>query len=215
MDKLPELKEGLVYALDASEYGGPIEDYKWRQAYVMGFRLAVIQAWGGGPIPGGKNTYCLDQLSGARKAGLMTAIYFVLPANTTIQTHLFIPVLKQAAGPEYEYIKFVAVDIEGDKPLHPLDPKARLHDAISHIEDKPVVIYTSRNMWSKVIGDVTGFEQYALWDACYDKTPELDTNWVPYGGWKQRAMKQYKGTTDVGGISADQCGKPRTAFPAR
>ena len=196
--------ESTIKALDVSEWGELITEEQWQGAYKAGYRLAIVQAWGGGPIPGGANKYCEQQLGAARRAGLLTAIYFHLPSDTTTQTHLFMPVIKKAAGDEYEYARFVTVDIEGDKPLHPTDPVARLKDAISHITDKPVVIYSSRHMWNVVMGGASGFQQYPLWDARYDGKPELDTNWIPYGGWVQRAIKQYKGTTTVpNGISAD------------
>ena len=136
----------------------------------------------------------------------MTAIYLIVPADTTTRTEFLIQAAKDAAESEYQYIKFVAMDIEDSqlRPLHPTDPKGRLADAISHVKDKPVCIYTSHHMWNNVMGGMTGFENYPLWDAHYDEVPELDTNWVPYGGWTQCAMKQYKGTTVVpGGISAD------------
>jgi len=205
MDKLPPLKEGLIHALDVSAWGGEIKESQWKAAHDIGFRLAIAQAWGGIPGGRGKNKHCQQQLAAAREAGMMTAIYFYLPADTTTQTHLLIPVVKEAAGTEYEYVKFVAVDIEGDQPLHPIDPAARLKDAISHIKDKPVAIYTSRHKWNGIVmGGVSGFEQYPLWDARYDRLAELDTNWVPYGGWKQRAIKQYQGTTMIpGNISVD------------
>lgn len=203
--KMEPLPEGQIYALDVSAWGGSIKDEQWRAAHDAGFRLAVVQAWGA--LPGnrrGKNPYCTEQLVGARKAGMMTAIYFHLPSDVTTETHLFIPVVKEAAGSEYAHTKFVAVDIEGEKLLHPTEPKARLADAISHIKDKPVIIYTSRYMWQKVMAMAVGFEKYPLWDARYDEKPELDTNWLAYGGWKERAIKQYRGTTTVaGGISAD------------
>lgn len=201
--KMKELPENQIHALDVSEYGGLIKDSQWKAAYDAGFRLAIVQAWGGGPVPGGKNAYCAEQLAGARKAGMMTAIYLWLPPDTTAQTHLLIQAAKDAAGDEYQHIKFVAMDIEGDEKLHPEAPAARLHNAISNVKDKPVVIYSSAYMWGKVMGKSTALSQYPLWDARYDELPELDTNWVPYGGWIQRAMKQYQGTTSVAGISAD------------
>lgn len=195
-----------IRAIDVSEWGGPMGEAQWKAAYGAGFRLAIIQAWGGGPTPGGANEYCAQQLKGARGAGMITAIYLVVPPDTTTRTEFLIEAAKEAAGSEYQHIKFVAMDIEDarGRPLHPTKPKERLGDAISHVKDKPVVIYSSLSMWSKVMRGALGFEQYALWDARYDELAELDTNWVPYGGWKQRAMKQYKGTTLVAGnISAD------------
>ena len=199
-----KMNDELIQAIDVSEYGGAIRDVQWVEAYKAGYRLAIVQAWGGGPIAGGRNAYCLDQLSGARKAGMMTAIYFHLPSDTTTKTELLIQAVKEAAGVEYQYIKFVAIDIEGIKLLHPVLWEERLEDAISHIKDKPIVIYTSQTMWVVVMGNVSEFEDFPLWDAKYDKLADLDANWVPYGGWTCRAGKQYQGTTIVpGGISAD------------
>lgn len=198
------MSDELIRALDVSEYGGEIQESQWKAAYDAGYRMAIVQAWGGGPVPGGKNAYCARQLEGARRAGMMTAIYFHLPSDTTTKTELLIQAVKEAASVEYQYIKFVAVDIEGGKLLHPLLWEERLEDAISHIKDKPVVIYTSKNAWEVVMGGVDGFEDYPLWDAKYDNLPNLEANWKPYGGWTQRAIKQFKGTTIVpGGISSD------------
>ena len=198
------MSEGLIRAIDVSEYGGEIKESQWKAAYDAEYRMAIVQAWGGGAIPGGKNAYCARQLEGARRAGMMTAIYFHLPSDTTIKTELLIQAVKEAAGNEYEYVKFVAIDIEGDKLLHPTDPVARLFNAISYIQDKPIVIYTSKSAWGKVMGDTTAVDMLPLWDARYDKLPNLEANWVPYGGWACCAMKQYRGTTMVpGNISAD------------
>jgi len=198
------MSEELIRAIDVSEYGGHIKEEQWKTAYDAGYRMAIVQAWGGGPVPGGKNAYCAQQLEGARRAGMITAIYFHLPCDSTTRTESLIQAVKEAAGVEYQYIRFVAVDIEGKKLLHPTLWEERLKDAISHIKDKPVIIYTNKNAWGVVMGGVDGFEDYPLWDATYDKSPDLDTNWAPYGGWTHRAMKQYQGTTIVpGGISAD------------
>lgn len=204
--KEENVADDVIRALDVSEWGGDIEESRWKKAYDAGFRMVVVQAWGGGPVPGGKNAYCAQQLAAARKVGMMTAIYLIVPPDTTTRTEFLIQAAKEAAGSEYQHIRFVALDIEDSalRLLHPTNPKGRLDDAISHIMDKPVVIYTSRHMWSKVMRGMAGFERYPLWDAHYDEVAELDTNWVPYGGWTQCAMKQYKGTTLVpGGISAD------------
>ena len=203
---LQELPEGQIHALDVSEWGGPIKDEQWKQAYDAGFRMAIVQAWGGGPIPGGANKYCAQQLAGARMAGMDVAIYLIVPSDTTTLTHSLIQAGKDAAGDEYQHIKFYALDIEGDKLLHPTDPVARLLNTALNVSDKPVVIYSSKYMWEVVMGGAynVGFEKYPLWDARYDELPDIDATWFPYGGWTQRAIKQYKGTTTVaGGISAD------------
>lgn len=201
---MPELPEGLIHALDVSAYGGPIKVAQWAQALLAGFDLAIVQAWGGGPKGLGKNPYCAQQLAGAREAGMMTAIYLVVPSDTTTLTHSLIQAGKDAAGDEYQYVKFYALDIESETLLHPTAPLTRLADAISNIKDKPVVIYSSKYKWEKSTGNTIGAWALPLWDARYDELPEIDKNWVPYGGWTQRAIKQYKQNCIVaGGISAD------------
>jgi hypothetical protein len=204
MSTLPELPEGQIHALDVSEYSGSILGGQWGQAYDAGIRMVIVQAWGGTPRGLGKNRLCWSQLETARKAGMMTAIYLVVPSDTTTLTHSLIQAGRDAAGSELQYIKFFALDIEGDKPLHPTDAVARLRDAIVNASPMPIVIYSSRSKWQIVMGDVDDFNQCILWDARYDESPEIDKNWVPYGGWKERAIKQYGGTRIVAGnISAD------------
>lgn len=200
-----EQGNGIMHtkALDVSEWGGEIEASQWQAAYDAGYRLAIAQAWGSGPSGSGTNDYCAQQLAGARMAGMDTAIYIVIPSDDTIHTHILIQVAKDAAKEEYEHIKFIAMDIEGDELLHPTDPCGRLANAISHAQDKPIVIYTSKYMWEICMGNTHTFSEYPLWDALYDENADLDAGWIPYGGWEMRAIKQYQGTTDIAGISAD------------
>lgn len=44
-----------------------------------------------------------------------------------------------------------------------------------------------------------------LWDADYDQVADNEAGWVPYGGWTERRIKQYAGTSVdvVGGLDLD------------
>lgn len=196
----------LVKALDVSSYSGPISDGEWTRAYEDGWGLAVVQAWGGlSDHSSGPNPLCEFQLAGARGNGFLTAIYIVIPPDDTVETHELIRVAKEAAGPEYQHVLFVAPDIEDAqrRPLHPVDPDARLHNALVNIGHPIMPIYTSRSMWADVMRESTAFAHLPLWDARWSAQQRLDDGWVPYGGWWECAMRQYQGTTIIHGITVD------------
>jgi hypothetical protein len=61
------------------------------------------------------------------------------------------------------------------------------------------MIYTQASVWNTYFPGVTEFSYLPLWDAIYDKDPDLlynngSTTWRPYGGWSTRIGKQYDGT---------------------
>jgi hypothetical protein len=153
----------------------------------------------------GPNPHASQQLAGARAAGLLTAGYIWIPPDTTTDTSQLIRVARAAAGAEELHLSFIAPDIEDPqrRRLHPTDPQGRLRNAIAQLGSAKVVIYTSRSMWPPIMADSHKFAQYPLWDADYDRGEDLDATFVPYGGWTQRAMLQYQGTTTVTDISAD------------
>lgn len=195
-----------IKALDVSSHSGVITLGQWARAHTDGWRMAIPQAWGGLPGGGsGPNPLCRDQLVGARAVGDLTAIYIVIPPDTTTETHELIRVAKEAAGDEYQHVRAVAMDIEDEdrRPLHPDSPDARLMDAISNVQDKPVWIYTSLDNWIHIMRHSEAFSDYPLWDARWGSTDGLDDGWVAYGGWGCCAMRQYQNTTLVHGISAD------------
>lgn len=195
-----------IKALDVSSHSGPISDGEWSRAYEDGWHLAIVQAWGGLPGGGsGPNPLCEFQLAGARGNDLLTAIYIVIPPDTDPHTHHLIRLAEEAAGPEYQHVRAVAMDIEDEdrRPLHPTNPDARLMDAIDNVRDKPVWIYTSFDNWIHIMRYSEAFCDYPLWDGRWGFTDGLDDYWRPYGAWDRCAMRQYCGTTMIHGISVD------------
>jgi hypothetical protein len=113
---------------------------------------------------------------------------------------------KEACGDEWEYVRFVAFDIEAkaNVQLHPVNPDARLANAMSHVlGEKPAVIYSSQSMWKKLMLDSKMFKKFPLWEAYYDGDERLSVPPRFPDGWTLRAMKQYAGTSDVAGLVVD------------
>lgn len=197
-----------IRALDCSAYSGPasLELARWQAAYAQGYRLVVVQAWGGRPVGMGPNPICSQQLSAARQAGFKVAVYVWLPPDDTTDTSALMALAKEACGDEWAYVRFVAFDIEASAnvQLHPTNPDARLADAMSHtLGEKPAVIYSSQSMWKKLMLDSKTFRQFPLWEAYYDRDERLSVPPRFPDGWVFRAMKQYAGTSDVAGLVVD------------
>lgn len=65
-------------------------------------------------------------------------------------------------------------------------------------------VYTGRWYWDnpKYMSNTTAFSDRLLWDANYDHVDDPTVGFVPYGGWtlSMLAVKQYFGTTELGGV---------------
>jgi GH25 family lysozyme M1 (1,4-beta-N-acetylmuramidase) len=68
-----------------------------------------------------------------------------------------------------------------------------------------VGIYTSVGEWSRIMPpDVSIFSGYPLWYAEYETPPNASfSNFTPFGGWKQPAMKQFVGDQRCAGVGYD------------
>ncbi|KAE9549598.1 hypothetical protein FO519_007194 [Halicephalobus sp. NKZ332] len=62
-----------------------------------------------------------------------------------------------------------------------------------------VGIYTNYNNWQNVVGaNWNGTFDYALWWKSYNGVPDLNTGWVPFGGWISPTIHQYSESTQCG-----------------
>ncbi len=70
-----------------------------------------------------------------------------------------------------------------------------------------VGIYTGKWWWEDETGDSKDFAHLPLWDADYDGKQHTEVSWEPYGGWTERAIKQFAGSqpdgTDLNVLSAE------------
>lgn len=58
------------------------------------------------------------------------------------------------------------------------------------------IIYTNANFWHDYLGDPSGFEQYPLWIAAYQKAQPV----IP-PGWQQYAIWQFSGSGGISSVS--------------
>ena len=65
----------------------------------------------------------------------------------------------------------------------------------------PLGVYSAWWWWTVWTDNAEDFKDYPLWVAAYDGKPNLE--FPTFGGWTRCALKQYAGTTDFCGYSAD------------
>eukprot|EP01133_Synstelium_polycarpum_P004256 gene4256-4966_t len=66
-----------------------------------------------------------------------------------------------------------------------------------------VGVYTSESQWVPIMGDWSGGSAYPLWYAHFDGSPSF-SDFSPFGGWSQPAIKQFSGSDTVCGLGVDQ-----------
>jgi hypothetical protein len=64
-----------------------------------------------------------------------------------------------------------------------------------------VGIYTGAWWWNKHLPNTTSFSRLPLWDAFWDKDPDIDS--PRYGGWTKTTMSQHTNDTNFEGIWCD------------
>ena len=65
-----------------------------------------------------------------------------------------------------------------------------------------VGVYTSASQWGPIMGDWSGGSSYPLWYAHYDGSTDF-SDFSPFGGWSQPAIKQYQGDASLCGAGVD------------
>jgi hypothetical protein len=162
---------GEIQAFDKAWHNGGGSPQWYRDAAAAGYGLAVLStnAWGRNePWP-----HAAEQLQMALDAGLRIAAYARNPR--------FYRAGIEACGPHIGALQFWCIDVEVD-PGVPVT-----HDMVDDVRSMGVrpLIYSSRGMWPRVMGNDTSFADLPLWDAVHDSTA-----WVPYGGWSARVGMQ-------------------------
>jgi len=163
----------------------------WCQARkAEGWELLIADLWTGvsTPAPARAN------LANARQAGMLTAGYTVVNNLSGITA---INKAATAAGPEWDHLSFVSVDVE--VPTTP----AIIREAVDGLraQGKLVCIYSANWFWKSL--DLSGhdFSDVASWLADYDGNPAIDT--PPLNKLGPVIGKQYKNSHDIGGVTVD------------
>jgi len=174
----------------------------------QGYRFVIVNGWGGVH----PNGHACVQLSRARSAGLLTAGYCFLNFASAFDGGRQIREALAAFGDESAHVGFLAIDVETSSrnqlspglQLEPPDPVAqrqaatRITEAIQEVQRAGlnVVIYTKKDDWQRVTGDIQHFSNLPLW---HPKTiggddlkqPDLADPGCTFGGWTTRTGKQY------------------------
>merc|ERR1712093_132686 len=105
--------------------------------------------------------------------------------------------------PQYGMFWF---DIEGTQYWNDVaSNRAWLTEAVNQALSmgQTVGIYNSQYQWSSIMGSWTGASRFPLWYAHYDNNPSF-SDFSPFGGWNQPAIKQYVGNAVVCGAGVDK-----------
>jgi len=191
----------VIRAIDVSEFTGEIPPSWWAELRrVHNVRAVIIQAWGGGNIPGRHNAHFHQQLQGALGAGMKAAAYVWPPEE-------WAPAI-QHIWADKRRLAFLALDVEAGNGV------TQAHvDGVTGADLK-AVIYTNPNDWQGIMGGTLDFSHEALWLARYHwRAPPdelyalrwditIDRAFGTYpavGGWRRDTSKlagwQFTGTT--------------------
>jgi hypothetical protein len=78
-----------------------------------------------------------------------------------------------------------------------------LCDAYATSSGEKTGIYSGRWFWvdRRYMANTETYKDRELWDANYDDVAEAALGFAPYGGWDHVAIKQYRGTSVLAGVS--------------
>lgn len=211
-----------VLAVDLSAWQGRPDPEWFRSLRNLGYGGIIVQLWGGLPTGGlGPNPHAAYVIEWADYAEFpLVGGYIYLPPDADDQTHLLVATARGAAGPYWNRLDMVAIDIEDERPIHPGLPYVRLSNCANDIRQlfpqAAIAVYTSRYYWPKSMGSENpwpeGEAEFPLWDAAWvhqagmrpAMIPDLDAGFTPYGGWTQRAAWQFAGNCTIEGVTVDE-----------
>ena len=182
-----------LQAADWSTYQPAHTQADMRKLKAAGIELIIPGAWHGGSA----NPKCRDDLKLARAEGLYTGTYAIV----TTDGKFAIDRAYDVCGAEWKHLSFCAVDMELDGGSVP-QVRAAI-DRVIELGQRPI-IYTAHWFWHGRFGNPDDFKDIPLWNAYYDKDPDIDFGSLPYGGWTDVVGEQYIGTHIFEGLEMDR-----------
>lgn len=197
-----------VLARDVSNYTVPLTPELLAQWKAEGCELVIVQAIdppAGYPV--GKTR---EQIQQCLAAGLTVDAYVWLWFDYGVKD-----IERKLALLDGLPIRQLWLDVEDSAAVRydQATKEAKIADALAACDARPVTsgertgIYSGRWFWAdrRYAGNTAAFSDRLLWDADYDDL--VDTGgFVSYGGWTERAIKQYAGSqpdgTDLNVLSA-------------
>lgn len=170
---------------------GPVTVDELEQFKAEGVEGVCVQLWSGRE----GNEYAEEELRRARSIGLITAGYIVVTGSS--RDHIGLG--QTYAGHEWDYLSFVAVDVEVEGT-----PITVVEDAVIQVETlgaRPI-IYANFYFWKDKMGGHIMHNQVDLWDANWDSRANLSFP-RQYGGWSSLVGKQFVGDTYRHGVQVD------------
>lgn len=198
-----------VLAVDASNYTAPMTPELLAGWKAEGVGLVIVQAVN--PPAGYPPGVTRQQIQACLDAGFVVDAYVWLWFDADISD--IIQKLALLSGLNVRRLWLDVEDTAASK-YSDSDCQAKVSaalvecDTISPIEH-PTGIYTGRWFWAdpRYMANTPAFSDRSLWDSDYDGVVDAG-NFHPYGGWTQRAIKQYAGTqlagTDLNVLSDEE-----------
>ena len=197
----------LIRVVDVSEFTTTIPHSWWRDLRDRyGVKAAVIQAWGGGYVPGRRNEHFAQHVEGGLRADMGISTY-VWPPRDYVDAFRWI----ERSGYKDE-LAFYAHDIEQGAGV--TQPYV---EAADQWLGRPSWIYASPGSWRQIMGNAAQYADHSLWLARYPLSPERpggNTVWWPIhvmdpfggyevGAWTEARGWQFQGTTRIGDETCD------------
>lgn len=193
----------MTRAIDVSNYTGALSQpilRAWKDHYDV--RLVIIQSIN--PPAGYPTGVTRQQLEACAQAGIASDVYLYLWTGSNVEADMRNK-LALLNGLEH-LVRKVWLDVEDDSHSTPLIRSNAVRQALAVIDgwcaahSKPRgAIYTARWYWPSYMENTTEFSDRQLWDADYDGLEDTEASWIPYGGWRERRIKQYAGTSALAG----------------
>jgi len=147
----------------------------------------VANAWAAGLHDVGVYFFPCPKCSSSPESQVQASVNF-LDQNKVNYTYFWFDI----EGTEY----WLGDCVKNEKYLRALITKAQQLNL-------KIGIYSSKYQWTNIFCQATGYEQFPLWYAHYDKKPSFE-DFVPFGGWQKPVIKQFfDELTICGDIGAD------------
>jgi hypothetical protein len=192
-----------MIGVDVSNYTSTLSQgvlAAWKNQHGVGLVIAQSLNPPAGYPPG----VTRQQINACAQAGMPVDIYLWLwtNSNVTLDIRAKLAVVDGLEG----LIRKVWVDVEdtSQASVAARIGAARAAFAVADewclMHGKPTPgLYSARWYWPTYMGNTQEFGDRALWDAQYDGNPDNEAGWQPYGGWSERRIKQYAGTSTLAG----------------
>jgi len=189
--------------IDVSNYTGELSQVvlaSWRDEHDVGLVIAQSLNPPAGYPPG----VTRQQVQAVTDAGLACDIYLWLWTGSNVEQDMRNK-LAVVNGQEH-LIRKVWLDVEDTSTSSPGQRINAVRQAYAVIDGwtqthgkPPAGLYSALWYWPSYMDNTPEFSGRQLWDADYDGIEDAAASWRPYGGWSERAIKQYAGTSTLSG----------------